>query len=140
MIPKAAGDADIWSTKALTEARLPSLHSTLFGAFQLIDRHLGPSSHLSKLSCSEESYIDFGFGSDKKSFSGVHRFSVRREAVPDSKTGQRSDSGNAVRITHSSLACNPSQNKPFKPGVFFTLHKFYAILLFREGVAQVLHQ
>jgi hypothetical protein len=141
-IAEPNGAGLIWSYQALPHDRLPSLTSTLFGAFQVIDSHFSDHSSTSESdgTLSEESYVDFGFGSDQSSFAGVHRFALSRGDNSIGKAEQNPGAAkDVVRITHSGLACNPSQNKPIKPRIFFTLHMFYAMLLFREGVAQILN-
>jgi len=113
------------------------LYSTLFGAFQLIDLHINDSNEGGESSLLKESYVDFGFGSDTSSFAGVHRFAVHRSRP----TGDRSDLHSPianVKITYSSFTCNPSKNIPIKPFFLSTLHMIYAMLLFREGIAQIL--
>lgn len=131
VIPKPEEQNRIWSTQSLLEDRLPPLTSTLFGAFQVIDK---------RISSSAESCVDIGFGSDESSFAGVHRFSVQR-FLSDEKSSSSAAAAAAareVKITHSSFACNPIKNKPRKLQFLFTFHKLYAMLLFREGVAQIL--
>lgn len=46
--------------------------------------------------------------------------------------------GSMIRIEFASMACNPIQNKPISPAISYPFHKFYAQLLFREGVGQIL--
>lgn len=48
------------------------------------------------------------------------------------------DSTKTVTIEFAHSGCNPKENKPLKPDVLQTLHLWYAMLLFREGVAEVL--
>lgn len=113
----------------------------LFGAFQVIDFRIRGQSNASDTDPvpSDESYVDFGFGSDQSRFAGVHRFSLSRSDSEAEKTKQSTGAApTVVRITHSGLACNPSHNKLITPLFVFTFHKFYAMLLYREGVAQVL--
>ena len=121
------------------EDRLPPLHSTLFQGFQVVDLQLHEGSDPSGSRNTTQSYIDFGSGSDKSNFTAVHRFSINRSiGNVDQDDKATSTPTDWIQITHSCLACNPSQNKAIKPDILFPLHKFYAMLLFREGVAQVL--
>lgn len=129
----------IWSYKSLSKSQLPPLHSVLFGTFQVIDEDI--SSHPIP---GKESYVDIGFGSDRSSFSGFHRISVSRvhqsEAMP---RGDRADDTTAqnpsglVKITFSCLACNPTRDKPSGSHLLQSFHEIYAMLLFRESVANV---
>jgi hypothetical protein len=83
---------------------------------------------------SSQSYIDIGFGDDRKVFAGFHRFEVTRETDDDD-----TDSGNGgATICYSSIACNPSANKSPAPEFTHALHRFYALALFRDGIAGVL--
>jgi hypothetical protein len=113
---------------------LPTLHTTLFGAFQVVDRFMEDAHARRADTFGQPSYLDLAFGSDNSSFAGVHRFTVHREK----ESGH--DDGDVIRITFASMVCNPIQNKPRFPAILHTFHKFYAKLLFREGVAQVLSE
>lgn len=111
---------------------LPALNTTLFGAFQVIDRSIKAALTKQAHNPVQSSYVDFAFGSEKSSFAGVHRFMVHRG------DGSDPDDGSILRIEFASMACNPIENKPIAPAFLYTFHKFYAQLLFREGVRQVL--
>ncbi|KAF2853060.1 hypothetical protein T440DRAFT_505954 [Plenodomus tracheiphilus IPT5] len=115
----------VWSTSQLSNQTLSPLHALLFGAFRVVDSKLSEA----------ESYIDFAFGSDSGGLVGVHRFSVSEDSqVPETPlAGMRS-----VRIEFAHSGCNPKENKPLGPEVLQTLHLWYAMLLFREGVAEVM--
>jgi hypothetical protein len=84
------------------------------------------------------SYIDFIFGSDNGFIAGVHRFTVSRNN--ESEEGKQSDETTAsVTIEFSHKGCHPKENKPMNPDdIMQKLHLAYAMLLFREGVAEVL--
>ena len=62
-------------------------------------------------------------GSNRASsgLAGVHRVSI-----------------SGSRLEYAYLSCNPSVNKALKPDFLQVLHKVYAMLLFKEGVAKVL--
>ena len=83
-----------------------------------------------------QSYVDFAFGSENGPIAGVHRFSVIRDGIVDGD-GEGIESEN-VTIEFAHVGCNPKENKPLKPDVLQTLHLWYAMLLFREGVAEVM--
>ncbi|KAJ9624616.1 hypothetical protein H2204_010798 [Knufia peltigerae] len=127
----------IWSCNDLSQSKLPSLHSTLFGAFRVVDYHIPTTTNTAQdpgLS-DETGYVDFAFGSDTSYFSGFHRFSIHRDRLSDSTAHSSSET---VTITNSCVACNPSSNTLVGLDRFRAFHEFYAMLLFREGVARVM--
>lgn len=63
----------------------------------------------------------------------MHRFSVKEAYVAIGLKGTR-----RVTIEFSHIGCNPREDKPLKPDVLQTLHLWYAMLLFKEGVTEVL--
>ena len=79
-----------------------------------------------------DSYIDIGFGDDRKGFAGFHRFEITRE------TDEADNEGGGATICYSSIVCNPSVNKSPAPEFTYAFHKFYALCLFRDGIAGVL--
>ena len=83
------------------------------------------------------SYIDFAFGSDSAFIAGVHRFSVLRNGGNAGQDKKRDTPAN-VTIEFAHAGCNPKEDKQLKPEILQTLHLWYAMLLFREGVAEVL--
>jgi hypothetical protein len=125
----------IWSVAQLSNHELQPLHTLLFGAFRVVDSHLEPRA-AQQTSQQSQSYIDFAFGSDKGYIAGVHRFSVSRDGQSTEKNEQDEGATN-VTIEFAHAGCNPRENKPLKPDVIQTLHMFYSILLFMEGVAEV---
>ena len=119
----------------------------MFGTFQFLDSDLKREVSIDHISASSpsESFVDIGFGSDGSRFSGFHRFSISREQTPIEMNAGTEDVDRAaggiptaVRITFSAFACNPSTERPPSSGLFSAFHKLYAMLLFREGVANVL--
>ena len=78
------------------------------------------------------SYIDIGFGDDKKAFAGFHRFEIIRDEIDKEEEG--------VTIWYSSMSCNPSVNRQVFPRVLFIFHRLYAMCLFRDGIARVLEE
>ncbi|KAI8668090.1 hypothetical protein NCS55_00833300 [Fusarium keratoplasticum] len=119
---------DVWSLKDLSDTKLPSINTVLFGVFQALDLHLA-TQQLKNGADRTESYIDFGFGSDKFWFGGVHRFAVVRLRDEEGKE--------MVQVHYQSMSCNPSVNKPLRPWWMFEFHKAYADLLFRDGVSEI---
>jgi hypothetical protein len=97
----------------------------------IIDHHvnkLGPS--LAPQSTATPSFLEVGFGDNRKQFAGLHRFEVLRDA-PEKE-------GDGVTICFSSLSCNPTVDTiPFSTWVF-DFHKLYAQSLFRDGIREVL--
>ncbi|KAK1574025.1 uncharacterized protein LY79DRAFT_567331 [Colletotrichum navitas] len=124
----ATAKTPLWETSALSPTSLPSMHSILFGAFQVSHIELQDSSDLVRIQEKRESSIDFVFGADDTHFAGAHRFSIARN---QERTGE-------VRILYEHMACNPTINQPLKPDFLFLFHTFYAMLLFQEGLAEVM--
>lgn len=75
---------------------------------------------------SENSYVEIGFGDDRKNFAGMHRFEISR---PEKE---------GVQISFSSVSVNPSMNTAPFSNFVFVFHKFYAQCLFRDAVREVL--
>lgn len=104
--------------------KLLPLYSRVCDLFQVTDQHISKTDESSEQG---QSYIDFAFGSDNSRFSGAHRFSV-------SRTDEDRD---LVTISFASMVCNPQTGANITPpgGGFF--HRVYAMMLFREAVAEV---
>jgi hypothetical protein len=126
----------ISSPSRLSRTSLPPAHTVLFGGnFLVLDLSLKPSAARAVNDTQTQvthSYIDIGFGDDLGGFAGFHRFEVTRE----SDGADSEDRG--TTICYSSIACNPSVNKSPAPAFTYTFHKFYALTLFRDGIAGVL--
>lgn len=110
----------------MSERELPPLHALLFGAFRVVDVHLEQQA-----SPQGQSYVDVVFGRDVGFVAGVHRFSVSR----GEGTGKEHKN---VTIEFAHAGCDPKEDKPLKPDFLQTLHLWYAMLLFREGVSEVI--
>ncbi len=116
-----------WKRSEISHEKLPEVDSIFFGAFQVVDKKLESDR-------SGESYIDFAYGSSQTSFAGVHRFSIERLGGED---GSDDGEGGGVRLSMSCVTCNPQEDKSIAPEWSSILHRTYAMLLFREGVAEV---
>ena len=149
IIDTALSDRDakfIWSGRQLPRGQLPPLGSILFGTFQVIDLQICNHDDIaSNTYVPEDSYVDVGFGSDRSSFAGFHRFSVSRHAGTDDRIDEFPETNSSsahdtdsVRITLSSLSCNPTQDRPRGSSLLRSFHSMYSMFLFREGVANVL--
>ncbi|KAK2048324.1 hypothetical protein LZ31DRAFT_490362 [Colletotrichum somersetense] len=124
----ATATKSVWQTSQLSTNSLPPLQSILFGTFQVSLVELqapGNSLHVHE---KRESSIDFVFGGDETHFAGVHRFIVSRNPESIGK----------VRIRYEHMACNPTVDQPIKPDFLLRFHNFYAMLLFREALAEVI--
>lgn len=111
----------------LSRSSLPPRHTPIFGGnFMVLDFHL-KSEDQDPL----ESFVEIGYGDDRKGFAGMHRFEVSRRAI---------DQG--VIVSYSSISCNPGQDKRVFPWVHpnfvARFHCFYALCLFRDGVREIL--
>jgi hypothetical protein len=116
----------------LDRTKLPEKGTVLFGGnFFVLDVHLKQQDEM------EGSFVDVAFGDNRKRFSGLHRFEVTRDVSEDGK--EEGDVG-AVRVEYSSISCNPSENKRVFPNWVWVFHKWYAMVLFRDGIREVLAQ
>ncbi len=86
----------------------------------------------------KSTYIDIGFGDNRKSFAGMHRFEVIRSHHDDGDE-EAGGNGNGKEITfcYSSISCNPTVNRILGPRFVFALHRIYGGLLFRNGIKGV---
>lgn len=125
---KNAAPPMVWETKRLQGDDLPALETHLFGAFKVahLDLHAPQPGALQTTT----STVDFVFGSDTRGFSGVHRFSVIRDAATP----------HTARIECAHVTCNPLVNRSLGPDFLFAFHKFYSMLLFRESIGEVMRR
>lgn len=84
----------------------------------------------------DESYVDFVYGSDDGIWRGVHRFSVLRGR----SEGNDHNHDEEVVVRHSGAICDPRKDKHKFNGFLKSFHLIYATLLFREGVAELMKQ
>ena len=118
---------DVWTAQQISREKLPDVDTVLFGAFQVLDKRLSSAK-------GEESYIDFGYGMYMSRFAGNHRFSIERLTNGQTGKGVAED----VRLTMSCVTCNPNGERMLTPDWMSKFHDVYAMVLFREGVAEVL--
>jgi hypothetical protein len=117
----------------LSRSSLPPKYARLFGGnFLVLDLDIKPESLPPKPpgEQGEGSFIDVGFGDNRRTFAGVHRFEVLRDVG--------AEKGEEVTILYSHMSCNPTVKDAKFPEFIFNFHKFYALTLFRDGVAEVL--
>ncbi|OCL13602.1 hypothetical protein AOQ84DRAFT_359619 [Glonium stellatum] len=129
----------ISSLSQLSGTTLPTKHSMLFGGnFMVLDINLKPRAspvdYLASAAPNVVSYIEIGFGDDRKSFAGFHRFEVTHNTKMAADKG--GDAG--VVTSYSTSCCNLSRNQAPFPQFVFTFHKLYALGLFRDGITEVL--
>jgi len=125
---------EILSPADISRTKLPEKFTVLLGGnFIVLDRYIKENVASSKDPL-EPSFVEIGFGDNRKEFVGMHRFEVVRGV--DFK-GERNDEG-AVELRYSSISCNPTKNQLPFPGWVFGFHTFYAQSLFRDGVREVL--
>ncbi|KAK1485715.1 hypothetical protein CCUS01_03856 [Colletotrichum cuscutae] len=118
----------IWESQDFSCETLPPVHSVVFGTFQV--GHVGlMDSKRSQAEPETESSVDFVFGKDISQFAGAHRFSIVRSSENPAR----------VRVVYESTACNPSRNHHLS-GILLQFHSFYAMLLFREGMSEILRR
>lgn len=129
--------AKYWSVDELPKHELPQLHSLLFGVWRITDKHIEKPSSRNARSL-QHSYVDLAFGADDFHIAGVHRFSVSRTPSDSKDEGTTDENTVNVNIEFAHTGCNPKKNERLKPDMLEGLHNWYAMLLFREGVAEVL--
>jgi hypothetical protein len=126
----------ILSPGDISRTSLPEKFTVLLGGnFIILDHYLNPPSS-AKEENQSPSFLEVGFGDDRKGFAGMHRFEVSR--VSNSTRTEETGEDGAVELCYSSISCNPTVNKLPFPAWVFEFHKFYAQCLFRDGVAEVL--
>lgn len=124
------------SPSQLSRTTLPPPHTLLFGGnFIVLDTNIKSQDTSSdEKPSSENSYVEIGFGDDRKNFAGMHRFEVSHNIeTPGSESGV-----DGVQISFSSVSVNPSMNKAPFSNLVFVFHKFYAQCLFRDAIREVL--
>ena len=116
----------------LSRTKIPPRYTPLFGEnFMVLDVGLR-SERIPEMESREEndqSFVEVGFGDNRKGFAGLHRF----ELVHDDGV-----EGQGVTICYSCISCNPTVDKLPFPKFIFNFHEFYAMCLFRDGIAEVL--
>jgi hypothetical protein len=126
---------EILSPADISRTKLPEKFTVLLGGnFIVLDKHLtmSPSSSEKEIG---QSFIEVGFGDNRRQFAGLHRFEVTRDVSLKREDGK--DEG-AIELCYSSISCNPTVNRLPFPLWVFGFHTFYAQSLFRDGVREVL--
>ncbi|KAH8768819.1 hypothetical protein BGZ57DRAFT_898537 [Hyaloscypha finlandica] len=144
----AMNGRQILSPSAIEREKLPEKGTVLLGGnFMVLDAQLKGRGKEDEGWEGEggESFVEVGFGDDRKGFAGMHRFEVLR--LSDSTDGKGEEVGGengeedkegGVQLWYSSVSCNPRENKLPFPKWVFGFHEFYAQCLFRDGVREVL--
>ncbi|KAI1943371.1 hypothetical protein LOZ57_005084 [Ophidiomyces ophidiicola] len=122
----------------IPQDRLLPLKSKLYGAFQVIDFHILPTSTPIADSNSPKapySYIDIGFGSGR--FGGCHRFSVhhQQDLRPSSDASLKKD-GQTITFSLAQFTCNPIDRDDSRAAIKYLnwFHQVYAKLLFADAL------
>lgn len=142
---------DIWRAREIREVQEWDVGVRIAGAFQVADvgiieeergGHGEQGVGKSRDDGSElerETYVDFVYGADVGFLRGVHRFSVlRRKELVSGERDQEDEEKEALEIRFACVACNPEKSKPLKPEWLARFHLLYSMLLFRDGVTEVL--
>jgi hypothetical protein len=121
----------------LSREKLPEKGTVLLGGnFMVLDKYVKKEGEEEGLS-----FVEIGFGDNRKGFAGLHRFEV--ETIRDGERGGEEDGEEekgGVQLWYSSISCHPTRNKLPLPAWTFRFHEFYAQSLFRDGVAEVLRK
>jgi hypothetical protein len=126
---KSVQPKDVWKRSEISSEKLPDVDEVWFGGFQVIGKKIASADE-------DESYIDFAYGRSGSGFAGVHRFSIEHEDNKEDVSKEEQQ----VRITMSCVTCNARRDKVPGSGWLWTFHRTYSMLLFREGVAEVLRR
>lgn len=108
-------DKSYWSTADLPRSSLLSLHSTIFGVFHVVDFRVDDDA----------AFVDLAFGSDERTFSGCHRFSVRKNGSTQ------------VTMGLECVTCNPVADVTQNEGWLKMFHTVYAKILFSAALGRV---
>lgn len=125
------------SVSELSTKSLPTVHTRLFDSnFVILDKHIRNVEN------EDISYVEVAYGSDQTSFAGFHRFEVIHNDDKLEERAGASGRGNVglntdIKLSYSSLSCNPITNRPAAPHWVAVFHKFYGMRLFRDGVIKV---
>lgn len=131
------------SLEELSKMKLPEKGTVLFGGnFMVLDVHISPPSPLLEESYVDISYndpvisyIDIGFGDNRRNFAGLHRFEIQHHGKKEGGEGMEEEE---VTIWFSSMSCNPSVDRPPFPKWVFGFHIWYSMCLFKDGIEQVI--
>ena len=116
------------------------------GAFLVVDASTATDVHSSRegemeagaeADSTSETYIDLIWGADTWFIRGVNRFSVvSHNPPPDSSRDKEGEE--KIELRYACLTCDPRQDRPIGPSWLMRFHNVYAMLLFRDAVAEVL--
>jgi hypothetical protein len=119
----------------LSREKLPEKGTVLLGDnFMVLDKYVKGEGEEQG-----QSFVEIGFGDNRKGFAGLHRFEVERirDGEREGEEDGEEEKG-GVQLWYSSISCHPTRNKLPFPAWVFRFHEFYAQCLFRDGVAEVL--
>lgn len=102
--------------------------------FALVSKHIRTTSGL------PPSYVDYGFGSDKRNFAGSHRFVVNRKDEGHGKDANDKTEGGSVELYVEGFCCNPMVNRGSWVEYMPWIHYWYGTLLWAEAVRAVLRR
>lgn len=114
-----------WSISSMPRNSVPSLHSSIFGIFRVVDVCIDDPSN----NGGGHGFVDLAFGSDESSFAGCHRLTVRKHT---------SENGSPqATFGLSCVTCNPLANVTLNEGYLKAFHTIYAKLLFSAALSRV---
>lgn len=109
----------------LPSDKLLPLYARVVDLFQVTDSYIVDRSK--DQTAESESFVDFAFGCDDSTFAGAHRFSVSRSP----------EDPESVTIGFSCIVVNPGTGKNMVPPGTSVFHRVYAMLLFRDALAEL---
>jgi len=128
----------IWKNSDIPKDKLVPTGDMFFD-FALVNKHIQTSSD------SSPSFVDYGFGSDRRIFAGSQRFAVSRKVrVPDQdvngKVEQAVKEEEYVELYVECFRCNPVVDRDSWAEYAPWLHYWYARFLWAEAVRAVLRR
>jgi hypothetical protein len=125
-IKESASTRYVWKSNEISSSRLDTVGSHYFGIFQIVDLQIAESTK------TNSSYVDFAFGSDQAYFAGCHRFRLRRLSEDSAADSPH------VEISLEAFRCNPNGSLSVFDGLLSWVHRFYARLLFADGIQSII--
>lgn len=128
----------IWKSSDIPKHTLVPTGDMFFD-FALVSKHIQTSSSPTP------SYVDYGFGSDQRIFSGSHRFAINREEKirdqdVNEKVRQAGMKEEYIELCLECFRCNPIIDRDSWAEYIPWLHYWYARFLWAEAVRAVLRR
>ncbi|KAI1157456.1 hypothetical protein F5B18DRAFT_645022 [Nemania serpens] len=131
---------EIWDRSSISPKLTPSFGSLLFGGFLTLGSSLLTQAQQDQLPDDHvrhpkppHAFIEFAFGGERLGLVGSHRFEVSRQEVK-----QATGTEDFVKITFSSVVCEPKNGLGPSNKLLLWFHVLYSRFLFSDGVRGIL--